>query len=288
MKIYIYGVWLSLLILLMACDRNEDLKVLSPDFNVRVASETYRAGDTVRFLLEGDADLITFYSGEPWSLQASFASQVRFGSQPDQLTFMASSDYNGESTEASVNAATWTNITERFDLAINASQRPSGIQNIKDLLVTGQQLYLAFRYVGQPAPAQRNWWINDFKVDIVTPSVVTNVLTHTEVDWKFVNFGGNAQGAGWGWSADGAGGRILFDPNGSTSYTEGWAIADALDAGLLEPAGVPIKAMIEPMMPSYEYIFHDPGTYRVRFEAANTSILGIERIFRTVDVTIEP
>ncbi|MBD1425741.1 DUF5017 domain-containing protein [Sphingobacterium arenae] len=285
-----YAFVLISMMTIASCDRYEDLKVSQPDFDVYTLSDTYNVGDTIRFILEGKADVITFYSGEVGDLQLSFASQVRFGSQENQLRVMASSDFNGDYTESGINTATWHDITDRFLLGINTTLRPSGTASITDLVIEGHPLYIAFRYVGEASATatQRNWWVNHFKVDVALPGSVSNVALHTSVDWKFVNFAGNATGAGWGWSADGPGGRLLFDPAGSTTYAEGWAIADPIDTDALQPGGVPIKAVIDRQQKEYHYVFNQSGMYNTRFEAVNVTALEEKKATRTISITIEP
>lgn len=285
-----YALLLIGMMAIASCDRYEDLKVSQPDFDVYTSSDTYHVGDTVKFIFEGNADLITFYSGEVGDLQLSFASQVRYGSQENQLRVMASSDFKGDYTESGVKSATWDDITDRFLLGVNTTLRPSGVMSITDLVVEGSPLYIAFRYVGEASATatQRNWWVNHFKIDAALPGSLSNIASHTSVDWKFVNFAGNADGAGWGWSADGPGGRLLFDPVGSTIYSEGWAIADPVDTEALQPGGVPIKAVIDSQQKEYHYVFNESGTYIATFEAANVTAFEEKKVVRTISINIKP
>lgn len=182
MKITKYIACLSLFFLL-SCEK-ELLVQQAPDFEVTTTAATYKVGQEVVFKFTGEADMISFYSGQvyndynfregrvmqfnPEGANLSFTSSVQGGTQANQLTVLASSNFNGNySSLASVKAATWTDITSRFTLGTTATFLASTSKSISDLLVTGKPIYIAFRYVTKPQAVNglaRTWMIQGFTV----------------------------------------------------------------------------------------------------------------------------
>lgn len=276
----------SLIVLVCtSCDKSMDIS--APDFDVTTASTTYKAGDTVKFNFSGNADVITFNSGEKGDLLLSFASQTRYGSQTNQLSLQVSTDFNGKFTEADINAAQWKDISIRFIFSTSTTLLSSGVKSISDLTESGKPLYIAFKYVGQPntGNTMKNWWVNNLKVDNALAGSTTTVLTQATANWNFVNFAANPTGTVWSSVADG---RILFDPKGSLIYTEGWAIAKAIEPDGLKSSPAPIKAMIDPQMSRYDYVFNAPGTYTVTFDAANVNRFEDKRSTKQLTITVTP
>lgn len=165
MKISNYLAGLSLFFLL-SCEKELPVKE-APDFEVTTDATTYKVGQEVLFKFSGDADLISFYSGQVYNdygyrngrvlesttggANLSFTSSVQSGTQANQLTVLASNDFNGNySSLASVKAATWVDITSRFKLGTSATFLASTVQDISDLIVAGKPIYIAFKYVTKP------------------------------------------------------------------------------------------------------------------------------------------
>lgn len=181
MKFFKFYIMLWSVFFLASCET----EIETPDFQVRPESTTYQVGEPVRFIIEGNADMISFYSGEATRDYAfregrtvdvadegatvQFASAVADGgTQTDQLTFLASTDFNGNyESLSSVQAATWTDITDRFTYGTKATFVASTTKDISDLLVPGSSIYFAFRYVTKPQETNglaRNWQIQSFQL----------------------------------------------------------------------------------------------------------------------------
>lgn len=160
---------------LIACEE----EVETPDIQITTASTTYQVGQPVTFKIDGYADMITFYSGEPTNdyaykdgrvvdisdgnVSLSFTSGVTGGTQADQLTFFASTDFDGNYDN--VGAATWVDITDRFTYGTSATFANSTVQDITDLVVPGKPIYFAFKYLTRPQAVNglsRNWMIQTF------------------------------------------------------------------------------------------------------------------------------
>lgn len=183
MKFKYYNMLLGIIIM-ASCDK-EIAVTEAPVFDVSTKATTYKAGEEIRFNIKGgDAHIISFYSGETLKDYAlkegrvidvkgagaamQFQSSVQLGTQANQLTVLASTDFNGDySSLAKVKTATWTDITARFVLGTSAAFRPSGTEDISDLMLAGKPIYIAFKYVTKPQATNglaRNWFIQAFAI----------------------------------------------------------------------------------------------------------------------------
>lgn len=152
----------------------------TPDWNVRTASDQYNVGEEVYFEFQGNAQSISFYSGEPFREYAfregrtlndfsgfnfSFASGVENGAQDDQISLLLSSDFTGDySSVAALNSATWTDLTEQATWGENATFVGSGPISIPDG-IDSDKVYVAFRYTTRPQKDNglaRTWMIQNF------------------------------------------------------------------------------------------------------------------------------
>lgn len=181
MKFKYYSMLLAVLCM-ASCSKKLDVGG-APDLTVSTESTTYKVGEEITFKFEGHADLVAFYSGEDFNdyafkdgrvvdvassgVNLEFNSSVQNGEQEGQLTVWASTDFNGNDDLASVQAATWTEITDRFTLGTSATFVPSTTQSLSDLIVAGKPLYIGFRYITKPQVENgfsRMWYIEDFSV----------------------------------------------------------------------------------------------------------------------------
>src|SRR5690606_24629119 len=167
----------------------KELALKDVDFEVSVEENTHYVGDTITFNFKGTPEFISFYSGEIGNdydsiggrkmlsdLYMSFRthiSSITQPAQPDQLTVHISKDFSGNYTVEDVNAATWIDITDRFDMANFDTPEvlvPSGKANISDLN-TGEPFYVAARYQQRPISSHGtrcNWRFQDFLLEGVS------------------------------------------------------------------------------------------------------------------------
>jgi len=178
---YRYFSSLFALLLLVSCEPEIEL----PDFQVSVPSDTFQAGEEIRFQIQGNADMIYFYSGEPTNDFAfrsgrvievadegatlEFTSAVTGGTQEDQLSLLVSKDFDGNYSDlASIKSANWVDITDRFQWGSSATFLSSTTQDITDLVEPGQPVYFAFKYLTRPQETHglaRTWMIQNFQVN---------------------------------------------------------------------------------------------------------------------------
>jgi hypothetical protein len=187
--------------MLAACKK--DLSTGDKDFEVTAVKPTLTLGDTARFNVSGNPDMITFYSGEPGKRfeykdratadgtpTLSFSTIRANGSQPNSLQLMISTDFKGVAkgdtvaTKANITAATWTDITARAKLSTGATAAvASGNIDLSDYAAAGKPIFIAFKYNGVAGSAQSKWTVSAFSVKNVladgTSYEIANMNTST-------------------------------------------------------------------------------------------------------------
>ena len=183
MKFKYYYMLLGVL-LMASCNKDIVTNLETPSFDVTTETATFVAGKPVVFNFTGTAHTISFYSGETLKdyefkdgrvidvtgagATMEFTSSVQVGTQANQLTIWASTDFSGDySSVAKVKEATWTEITSRFLLGTNATFKATGAIDISDLIVAGKPIYIAFKYVTNPQEINglaRQWFIQTFAI----------------------------------------------------------------------------------------------------------------------------
>jgi hypothetical protein len=287
----------------------QKLEVSAPEFNVTQKKVTARAGEEIKFLLTGNPDLITFYSGEVLhdhafaagrivqinSLNFSFRSNVEFGKQPDQLHIMASVDFNGGPSFEDVAAATWTDITARFTLGTNATYKASGEADLADISKEGKPLYLAFRYIVKNPTVYGTgnvWRIQNFLLNAQTSIGPLSL--------------GNMQNSGFRIyeqkqkiapcrSTISTSTLQLIAPaladSTRTVDTECWIVTKGFDTGDMDygpDRPIAIKGYADPNIKETVYVYAVPGNYKAVFTAYNGNVTGRKEVIREVDVEITP
>ena len=175
-----------LLAALFTASCEDKIEIPESDFDVTTEKSTYKAGQEVTFDIKGgETHMISFYSGEtqkdyasrdgrvidvsPSGIEMLFTSSVQLGAQANQLSILASTNFNGDySSVAKVKAATWTDITSRFALGTGTAFLASGTKDISDLKVAGKPLYIAFRYTTKPQATNginRQWFVQTFAIN---------------------------------------------------------------------------------------------------------------------------
>lgn len=193
--------WLLLSYCLLAASCAKKLgEVETPEFEVAVQKTTFKVGEPVVFSFTGKQDNISFYSGEGFNDYAfkdgrvvnvsgkgatlDFATQLSgTGTQTNQLSVWWSVNYNGKDDYASVQAATWTNITSSFTLATSTTNVASGKADISSLFTPGKPVYIGFKYTTKPQAANglaRSWLVQSLMVRSKAPLVLNKELLLTD------------------------------------------------------------------------------------------------------------
>lgn len=203
-------------------DVEDPTTVKDLDFAVQInGSQVYKVGDTVRFKITGNADLIDFYSGtfgnayeyveedRFYDITANFSFQT--GKSPDNQTeanwdcakLMYSTDFNGERTGpnayASAKAATWLPVPHSFLIKGQpegiAEYQDSGTGDITDIFEEGGPVYLAWHCTTQAESNRVTFRVlNSIMEGVVidNPKLSTRLYTQGQLDFKWAENGASA------------------------------------------------------------------------------------------------
>lgn len=279
------------------------------EFNVSTESTTYKVGDEVQFNFEGNPNIITFYSGELYQqydfregrvtdideLFFSFqtANPTAAGAQKDQFKVLVSTDFNGDYQNVeSVEAATWTDLSDQFEYATSGSFRASGDADITSLIQEGQPLYIAYKYITHPQGENgvvRSWLVQNFSLVGNTNIGSLNLGNMTNVGFRIVEKNPETVPTRSAISAT----RVtllgpLLDPDNDL-YTETWAITKAFNVGAIDEGPdypLAIKGNEHSRLSSYTHVYEQPGVYDVYFIATNANIDGAAQVIRNLKITI--
>jgi len=302
-KIQVLGIIMMAAIMLSSCQKEESN---TPDFDVITSEITVKAGAAAEFNFVGDANSITFYSGQPGEMyenrertefpggkvQLSFATTVQFGTQPRNINVLVSKNFSGTYTPAAIAAATWVDISDNFSYAINSSSTnyiPSGKFDISPYVEKGKPLYVAFKYVGDAAPTatKRTWTIRDITLSNLFPNNQESIIANTIPGFGFLTVDVADPANFWAINST----TISFAPRSSLLYTEDWAISSAFNnLDKVNPDnGIAIKSFAENKIAKYTYTgYLTPGVYKASFVASNSTAYGEKTVVKEVTVTVQP
>lgn len=279
-------------LMLTACEQEAKDATL----NVTLDQPEYKAGEPVTFLINGEADNIVFYSGEPgheYNLRdreyADNDLMVDFVSYTDYLTYvhpnfqiLISSDFNGIYDAANLAQATWTNVTSRFEMpTVTGKNTPSGTVNLKEYVSDDNDalFYIAFRYFDTDEGPQRNRWVvRSMNIKKVSPEGSETTLADIKTaGWQNVIVSGTSK-----WTLPGT--QLLAAGNVNTSGKDFWAVSKGYNLRSSEPStGVTLKN-ISTTMSAYEHTYETPGTYEAVF--ASSSVWYNSSSYNTTSVKV--
>lgn len=295
---------LGTIAMLSACNKSylED-----PDFTVNTNNLIYKVGDSVKFMLKGDASYISFFSGElgkeytkkevytndkNGNAILSFNSNVQFGTTTiNNLSVLVSNNFNGTYDTTNVKNATWTDITNQASLGTSATNVASGAISLTPYQAEGKPIYIAFKYLANSAATlkQRQWTVGAFNL-LTTHAdgeVYPNATSFTDGVFKNVEFNGDS--ARWVINTTSV---VHTGLNAGYPADNDWVISKGFDlrAAVGDAAGVAIvKNITTGFVPrSYSYIYKTPGTYKATFIARNASIKGAKDKIIEINITITP
>jgi hypothetical protein len=293
--------------LAMAC--NKEIKTDAPVLEVTADKAVVKAGDTVRFSISSDANILSFYSGEVMSdyefykgrqtsvdsVLMSFSTSLNYGTQLNQFTVFASTDFSGQYTVEAMKAATWKNITGLYKLAPGNSNTAiaAGVKRVDTLAAPGKPLYIGFRFIVKPQTANggsKLWTMTGFNMSGYTDLGVQELADHKSAGWQIIAQGPHDPGRGAVIQAA----QLAFFGNNldyKEEYMEDWVISKAIDMKEVDLGpdwGTGIKRLADPPLKEYSYTFAKPGTYKVTFVGANVNSDNESRVVRHVEVKVTP
>ncbi|MDE5578425.1 MAG: DUF5017 domain-containing protein [Alistipes sp.] len=313
MKTYRHTLLLLAAALLGAAGCNEEEKTETPEFWATTAGTVFKVGQPVEFALTGNPDFIVFYSGEPGNAYdyrdrdriekaettLSFLTQTKAGEKgkanPSHATIFYSVDFDGTYTEEALDRATWTELSDKFELPTDTEQSvPAGTLYIDNLFPEdGAPIYLLYdyhveKYTGSNGRTQVD--IMNFNINGITPAGTTTLYNLKNAGFQFVFDEAYVQY------------NQTQEPDVNTSRimlrTDFKAAADmrirAVSGPIHRPedvnsgpdGGVGIKAVADPTMTVYRHTYDTAGEYVVTFVAANSSVYGRREVVREMRITV--
>lgn len=279
---------------LAACSDEAPDSVLT----VTVDGAECKAGVPVCFKIDGKADNIVFYSGEPgheYNLRdrryADNDLLVDFVSFTDQnksvhsnLQLLVSCDFNGIYDAENVAAATWVDVTDKFTLPqVTGQNTPSGSVSLKEYAGDDNDalIYFAFRYYDMDGVAMKNRWVvRSINIEKVSPEGGRFTLADIKTaGWKNVTMSGTGA-----WTLPGS--QLLAAGNVSTSDKDLWAVSAGFNIHTSEPSiGIVLKS-IATNMSEYHYTYEKAGESEAVFASSSVWHNSESTSTTTVKVTV--
>jgi hypothetical protein len=307
--------------LLISCQTE---KVEFPGFEVKADSLTYHVGDSVIFHLDGNPDIVSFYSGESGNAyeyanqdriieamaSVSFQTQNRSQSytgtdagskfcQDNQLKVKISTDFNGQYDSLSIKSATWSDLTPNFNLGTLACNSTSsyvaaGTVNLTQYLQDEKPFYFAFQYINLPNQDSGNcniWRFSNFNLVAASDAGTATIATQSTALWTPVFMGSN-----WdhtrGYSSTSTIVTMRADPAYRTITQELWCISGAMkmdkEINVGNDKAIAIKSLSEVPLKSYSHVYTKAGTYTVTFVAVNVNIKDRKEVVKQVQINVVP
>ena len=290
------------------------------NFDVRVdESSTLKAGDTVKFIMEGNPDMVSFYSGTTGNDYAYKDTErfydivanlsFRSGKSPNNNTevnwdcaqLVYSTDFNGDRSSGdaytNVKAATWTNITNRFALPTTPTTITdyvnSGAGDISDLFAEGKPVYLAWHCTTQAASNRVQFRVIESSVQGVVvdnSSLSRELYTQGQLDFQWVE---NPESAGQASNRPTVSSTQLMwngiFNNLTGPFKEGYAVSGPLELPQFN-AGKDLPTVLLPKgnKTVHPFIYSKPGNYEVVFIASNSQVNVQPEIIKKLNITIVP
>lgn len=300
------------------CSCQHDI-VRETDFNITLdPSNTYIAGEPVRFNIEGEVDNIIFYSGETGSqykykdrysvpaedvktVGLSLDFQARYGNAGALEVWVSDSFEGLDGTDGAPDRTRMQNLYDqgmpgwvKLDYQEGASTKWTS--QTFDLSSYIENFCIAFHWNPKAFNAtQRTYWING-NLSLDLEGAAPTVMGLSELGFKTVMM--NEEIADPYHKNSGNGSIILNNPNtaalifqgvgaNALGYAlDGWAVSTprALDKVANDKATV-IKNL-QNYMHTYEYIWDEPGTYTVTFVGTNSNYMASSGETKEIVVTI--
>lgn len=274
----------------------------APDakLNVSIADPANcHAGSPVCFQLNGNADNIVFYSGEPgheYNLRdRQFADNdlmVEFVSFTDQnnkvipnFQILVSNDFNGVYDADNVSAATWSDVTDMFTLpSVKGENTESGKVNLKQFAGANNDdlIYFAFRYFDLNGEGVKNRWVvRSFNVEKVSPEgAATKLADIKTAGWQNVALSGSLN-----WTLPGS--QLLVAGNNTSNDKDVWAISKGFNSHISEPSTGIVLKNIATNLDRFEYVYEKPGNYQAVFATSSVWYNSENSSLTVVDVTVK-
>jgi|GEM_PF-1001973 len=298
---------------------------VAPQFEVSTVKDTYKVGEKVTFTIDGDAGMLDFWSGEVGNdyeyrerrfmpapdeilMQLKIRHQYKDTRTASTFQVLVSTDFDGDrSSFEQVDAATWTDITDRLGAFNDATQTNTEKINITDLREEGKPLYVAFKYVFDPDrgtgtgswPQIQNVWI-EAVTDDRNSFFLNGDLTSDFPRYAAVSVHKNPiRSLNRYYDPDQSSNILVIQPNATatvdgvsyttTTYTEEYFVSVPYHVGETELE--PDKPIIltnhsRPTISTFSYTFTQPGVYKVKFIGTDPSVKEHKETIKELEITV--
>lgn len=302
--IYKLSVLLFGILVFQSCDDIEEVDV--PNFNVAF-NTTAKVNEPVQFTVDNAPNFLNFYSGDfghqykykdrtnaEGKVTMSFLNSQKWGlgsNATETLTVWYSKDYDGSGTAEAVNNATWTEITDRFDISTryDFEFQSSGTVDITDL-ADGNTIFFGFKYFSDNIDDRGAEWYFDgleIEMDVDNAPAPLTVANMTTPGFKPVDVQGVVDtwnGAKWYFDT----GNTIWRMRGNSDriVNEDWLITNAINLTKVNPdKGTPLKTYSEKLH-TFEYTYEKAGTYTLTFVGSNETIHGQQGAIQEYSITV--
>ncbi|MFC6100410.1 DUF5017 domain-containing protein [Olivibacter domesticus] len=314
----IYRLLLCAAVLTCACKK--DLSLGATDFTVAVENADLSLGDTARFQLGANPDVLTFYSGEVGHryvfkdrVEAAGQAILTFrtarenGTQVQSLKLRVSSDFNGvvkgdtAATLRNLSAAAWDDISDR---ALWASEGEkdinSGDIDLSDYAAAAKPIFIAFQYQVAAGSVQDKWTINSFllknKLEDGTAYTIANMNTSTA---PFMNYGVSSFSPGFAgytiqntyqWAISSS--QLVITGATSTAWAtdsaEAWVFIGPINLRKVTPdIGTAIKGADENINGSiFSYLYRSKGVFEAIFTGGSVDVERETKVSKSIRMHI--
>ena len=300
------------------CSCQHDI-VRETDFHITLdPSNTYRAGEPVRFNIEGEVDNIIFYSGETgsqykykdrYSVPAeevksaalSLDFQARYGNAGAMEVWVSDQFEGLKGDDGHTDRNTMKNMYEqgmpgweKLDYQEGASTKWTN-QSF-DLSSYIENFCIAFHWKTKTADAtQRTYWING-SLSLDLEGAAPTVMDVSELGFKTVMMNEEIEDPYH--KNNGNGSIILNNPNtaalifqgagaNALEYAlDGWAVSTPTSLDKVANDKAVVIKNLQNYMHTYEYTWEEPGTYTVTFVGTNSNYLAASGQTKEMTVTI--
>lgn len=312
---------LSLLVgCLASCQRDnvDDVK-----FGVTAEQMTVKAGETVRFVFDGNPDYIIFYPGTKecayenrnrteidnlTDLKVSCSFSQNY-TEPAQYTgkkilkAYISTDFTGDNTAEAVEAATWTELTDMpmpvleegaKDINVNLDSEVS-LETYKE-----KDFFLAFKYEAEPNFFNEPGYPTTKYTNYAKPRIIIKTLTLHKIDSDGHDYQMLDAVNEWGvsfipveplpavgsYKVNESSIYVQPDKSHKTKNVKVWLVSKRLNGSSIAPdLGMPIKGT-NARLPYYEYRYSKPGTYKATFVATNAKMWDASQTVRELTIQV--
>lgn len=306
--IYALSSLFAVVLVFLSCEDYE--AVDTPDFEISF-NTTAKVGEPVEFKVNNAPNFLYFYAGDfqheykhrnrtnaDGTVTMSFLNSQKWGlgaNATGTLSVWYSKDYDGSGAAESVNAATWTEITDRFNISTlyDFTLQESGTVDITDL-ADGNPIYFAFKYFcDNTAERPAEWYLDGLSIKMDVEGAPAPLTVATESDPGFTP--ADVQGVVSGWNANKwywDSGKGLWRMRGQVKVggqwivNEDWLITNAINLTAVAPdKGEPLKNY-STKLESFTYTYTQAGTYTITLVGNNTTIHGDQQKIKEYTITV--